>query len=227
MMSQETIFSQSEADKWFLRNHAALANSERVVHDPVLKLLDTVGLKPRHVLEIGASNGYRLHQLQQKYQANAWAVEPSLVAIQDGQQRYPAIKFLQGVANALPITEDGKFDLVIMNFVFHWIDRVNLFSSIAEIDRMLADGGSLIIGDFYPAFPERVVYHHLPNANVWTYKQNYLDIFLASNLYELITFLVFEHDSHQISHMVSPNNRTQVVLLNKTLTERYQTKQIP
>jgi hypothetical protein len=34
----------------------------------------------------------------------------------------------------------------------------------------------------YPSLPQRVRYHHLPDQDVWTYKQNYGEIFLSSNL---------------------------------------------
>lgn len=222
-MSQDDIFFHSEGNRWFSRNKPALMDEQRLAHDPVLKILQLVDLRPENMLEIGASNGYRLHELRTRFKCKATAVEPSQEAIDDGQGRYPGITFLQGVACDLPIEDDEQFDLVIVNFVFHWIDRATLLRSVAETDRVLKDGGYLIIGDFYPAYPERVTYHHLPESNVWTYKQNYSEIFLATHLYDLMAFLVLDHSSHQIQPVIETGNRSQVALLRKTLNGGYQT----
>jgi SAM-dependent methyltransferase len=224
-LTQDNLFWQSEGNKWFLRNKAVLIGEDRLTSDPVLRLIELTGLTPKNVLERGASNGSRLHALQQRFNCTVTAVEPSQEAIDDGLMRYSEITFLRGLASDIPIQVDGQFDLVVINFVFHWIDRSRLLRSVAEIDRMLADSGYLIVGDFYPSHPERVSYHHLPEANVWTYKQSYCDIFLTSNLYELITFLVLDHATHQVGLKVDPKNRSQVALLRKTLDGRYETAQ--
>ena len=42
-----------------------------------------------------------------------------------------------------------------------------MLRSVAEIDRVLPDGGFLLIGDFYPSLPQRVRYHHLPDQDVF------------------------------------------------------------
>jgi SAM-dependent methyltransferase len=223
-MTQDNIFLHSEGNRWFTRNKPALIDQQRLEHDPVLKVLELAGIKPASVLEIGASNGYRLDELQTRFNCPATAVEPSQEAITDGQARYPKITFRQGIASALPLTDDEQFDLVIINFVFHWVDRATLLRSVAETDRVLKDGGYLIIGDFYPAYPERVLYHHLPEEDVWTYKQNYGDIFLASHLYDLVAFLTFDHASHQVRPMIDPKDRTYVALLQKMLSGGYETR---
>lgn len=225
-MTQDQIFVSGEADNWFARNKKVLVDStDRLAHDPVLKLMNLSGMQPEDVLEVGASNGYRLQAIYQRYGSHVTAVEPSFNAIEDGRTRYPAVHFVQGTAAKLPIDKDALFDLVIVNFVFHWIDRLELMRSVAEIDRTLKDGGHLIIGDFYPPQPERVKYHHLPDADVWTYKQDYGAIFLASNLYEWIIGLAFEHNSQDVRAAVDSDNRGQAVLLRKTLTGRYNLRQ--
>jgi SAM-dependent methyltransferase len=221
-MIQDSVFAEHEGNQWFERNSAALSHADRLRHDPVLRLIDLAGLMPVQVLEIGASNGYRLQTLHTTYGCAATAVEPSLAAINDGRARYPAIRFVQGVANDIPLAATERFDLVIVNFVLHWIDRTTLLRSVAEIDRLVQDGGYLIIGDFYPAAPERVPYHHLPQAGIWTYKQDYPQLFLASNLYALVAQHAFHHATQQFQADVAPNERAQVALLRKTLTAHYQ-----
>src|SRR3989344_2198184 len=113
-------------------------------------------LRPKKVLEIGASNGWRLAAIRNLYKSKCLAVEPSLAAIQDGRKLYPKVAFRQGVVSALPVGNKEKFDLVIIHYVFHWVDRKNLLKSVAEIDRVLADGGYLIITDFLPNKPMKV-----------------------------------------------------------------------
>lgn len=225
-MTQDNMFWHREGNQWFQRNKPLLTDADWLANDPVLRIIEMSGLIPRNVLEVGASNGYRLQALHHRFNCQVTAVEPSQEAINDGQVRYPTIKFFRGLASHIPVEEDGQFNLVIVNFVFHWIDRSMLLRSVAEVDRMLADDGYLIVGDFYPDHPERVSYHHLPEANMWTYKQSYSDIFLASNLYHLITFLTFDHASHQVDVEVSPRDRAQVALMRKTLDSYNKTTNI-
>ena len=220
-MTQDKVFSEGEGDRWFRRNEAAISDPERLAADPVLRLIEMAGLKPSRACEIGASNGYRLHALRERYGCEAVAVEPSEAAIADGRARYPDVVFHRGVAGEIPIAESFTFDLVIVNFVFHWIDRSTLMQSASEIDRMLQDGGFLVIGDFFSAYPERVHYHHLPDGGVATYKQPYGEMFLATNLYEPVAAVVVDHATHHILPDVAPENRAQVVLLRKTLQGRY------
>jgi SAM-dependent methyltransferase len=221
-MNQDEVFLQSEGDRWLARNKTAILNPEHLVNDHVIRTMTMMNLAPRTVLEIGASNGWRLHEITRRFGCRVTAVEPSIEAIKDGQARYPSVQFLRGTASELPLDTKARFDLVIVNFVFHWVDRSTLLRSVAEIDRILPDGGFLLIGDFYPLLPQRVRYHHLPDQDVWTYKQNYGDIFLASNLYEMIASSSFDHATHVFRADVSPQDRAQVALLRKCLCGRYQ-----
>src|SRR5215467_3983726 len=221
-MNQDEIFLQSEGDRWLARNKAAISNPEYAVHDHVIQIMTMMNLAPRNVLEIGASNGWRLNEIALRFGSRVTAVEPSSDAIRDGQARFPSVQFLRGAASELPLDAQARFDLVIVNFVFHWVDRSTLLRSVAEIDRVLADGGFLVIGDFYPSLSQRVRYHHLPDQDVWTYKQNYGDIFLASNLYEMIASYSFDHSTHAWRSDVRPEDRGQVTLLRKSVHGRYQ-----
>jgi SAM-dependent methyltransferase len=222
-MTQDHIFYEGEGNAWFQRNKCILQRQDGAdTGDPVLRLIQLAGLMPQRAIEIGASNGYRLHTIHQLHGSQVTAVEPSSEAITDGHARYPEVEFLRGVASHIPVDNDAIFDLAIVNFVFHWIDRSTLIRSVAEIDRVIKDGGYLIIGDFYPAQAQRVSYHHLPGANVWTYKQDYTAVFLASNLYSLVLWLTLDHNSRQVSLAVESSERTYVVLLRKTIQDNYQ-----
>jgi SAM-dependent methyltransferase len=216
--SQDQIFAAHEGDKWFERNQDALNGFDSETDLP-LKLIELYNLSPRSVLEIGAANGCRLAVISERYKSRAVAVEPSVEAVLAGKARFPRVEFIRAVASAIPLQE--SVDLIIVNFVFHWIDRTNLLRSVAEIDRLLVDGGYLIIGDFCPSNPTKVVYHHLPDQKVYTYKQNYSATFLASGLYHSVCLMTGDHASKVPEGDISENDRISTWLLRKMLNEHY------
>lgn len=213
-MDQETAFLNGEGDNWFLRNRSQLTNSQKVEGDSVLRLVEMFRLTPRKVLEVGASNGVCLAAIAEKYDATCFGIDPSEKAIKDGNERYPSLRLYKGVASGLPF-DDEEFDLVVANFVFHWVDRGRLLKSVSEIDRVLQWGGYLAIGDFLPPSPCRTKYHHLPTAGVWTYKQDYSQLFTASSLYHLVGGITGSHSNHEISAEVLSTDRTATFLLQK------------
>lgn len=216
--SQDQIFAAFEGDQWFKRNKDALERFDPAADFP-LKVMELYGLHPRCVLEVGAANGCRLATISECYGARVVAVEPSVEAIRDGKSKFPYVEFVRGGAHAIPLQEG--FDLIIVNFVFHWIDRTHLLRSIAEIDRLLVDGGFLIIGDFYPVNSTRVPYHHLVEPEVYTYKQNYAAPFLASGLYHPVCLLTADHSAKAPKGDVAEDDRMGMWLLRKMLKEHY------
>jgi SAM-dependent methyltransferase len=214
--TQDDTFVASEADRWFDRNREALAAVDWD-RDPPMRLLSLYRVPFQTVLEVGAANGYRVAELARRSRARATAVEPSPKALADGRTRFPDVDFRQGEVRALPVSE--TFDLVIVNFVFHWIDRANLLRAVAEVDRVVADGGYLLIGDFFPDRPTRVKYHHLADADVYTYKQDYGALFRASGLYQQLALL--SGSGHDLQSNAADADRTATWLLRKGLTDHY------
>ena len=217
-MKQDDIFASFEGNRWFARNKTALQHYTPDT-DVILRLLALYDLQPKRVLEIGAANGFRVAAIAHRYGASGVAVEPSNEALADGSTRFPHIQFIQGTSHAVPLRE--SFDLLIVNFVLHWVDRAHLLQSIAEIDRLVIEGGFLILGDFLPAAQTKVPYHHLTKHTVYTYKQNYADVFLASGLYHAVSLLTGDHTSKVLRGDVHNHERVGVWLLRKTLTENY------
>jgi len=215
---QDNVFLDSEGDRWFARNRGALQAFDAGADLP-LRLLSLYVLRPECALEIGAANGFRLAEVQRRTGARAVAVEPSEQAIDDGRKAFPSIQFIRGTAHSIPLKE--VFDLVIVNFVFHWIDRSNLLRSVAETDRLVRDGGWLMIGDFYPANRRRVRYHHLTDKQIFTFKQNYAETFLASGLYHSVALMTADHAAKKLEPAVGESERIGVWLLQKSLTEHF------
>lgn len=211
MPTQDEIFTATEADQWFERNKHVLEKLDDA--DVPLRLVELYKLAPKSVLEIGAANGYRVAEIARRTGARGVAVEPSATAVADGRARFPQLEFHQGQARQLPV--EGTFDLVIVHFVLHWIDRKNLLRCVAEIDRVVADGGFLVIGDFHPWHPARNKYHHLPDADVMTYKQDYAQLFVASELYQPIGMLTSY--GFTLDATVADDRRAGVTLLRKRL----------
>lgn len=216
--SQDEIFLKFEGDNWFERNKEFL--EQKLKNDVPLKLIELYNIKPKTVLEIGAANGFRLAEIHKRYGSQTIALEPSKKAIEDGKRKFPFIKFIRSTAEINPL--DNEFvDFVIINFVFHWIDRRSLMRSIAEIDRVLKNLGFLLVGDFLPSGFLKAKYHHLPNKNVYTYKQNYAEIFLSTGLYTLIACLTGSHSSSLIITEENLNERIGFFLLQKLIYENY------
>jgi len=217
-MNQDQVFSESEADQWFLRNREALkAEWDK---DLVLRLLSLYGLQPRSAVEVGAANGYRVASIQERLGVEvAVAVEPSVAAVEDGRSRFPQVRFVTGTAASIDL--DEQFDLVIVNGVLTWIDRATLFRSLAEVDRLVRDGGFLILGDFFPSNPTKVRYHHRPEDELFTYKQSYAGAFIASGLYQLEAMVASDYSRAALTGLEEDHNRWGTWLLRKSLSKHY------
>jgi SAM-dependent methyltransferase len=216
--NQDYVFENSEGDKWFDRNAEAL-NSFDADNDLPFRLIRMYDLDPESVFEIGAANGARLAALKKEMSiSKAVAIEPSEKAILDGMNRYAGIQFIRSVAMKIPL--EITFDLGIVNFVLHWIDRRSLLHSIAEIDRLINDKGFLIIGDFFPSYPSKVRYHYT-KQKVYTFKQNYVNIFVASGLYHIVGTLTTKHSSPGLEFDASSQSRIGTWLLQKREVDHY------
>lgn len=214
----ENYFLQGEGDAWFNRNETYIKESTET--DWPLFLMDQYKLDPQTILEIGCSGGWRLGKIIDRNKAvQCVGIDPSEQALASARVEYPTVKFFNGTADKIPVQE--QFDLVIINFVLHWVSREKFLQSIAEIDRLVKDGGYLIIGDFSPDKPCRTAYHHLPEANLFTYKLDYPELFVSSGLYTSVAKLAFSQSEKNLKGTVPSSDRSMCALLRKSLTEFY------
>lgn len=205
------IWFESESDNWFKRNKDALQKKA----DLPLFLLDLYSIKPQKALEIGCSNGYRLAEIHKKFSSQVFGVEPSSQAINDGRTKWPFIEFQRDLCESFVLQE--KVDLIIVNFVLHWISRNSLFESVQNINNSLANNGYLILGDFgNESFIQRD-YHHLPSdKQIFTYKQQYQNIFTSTGLYKEIAKFSFNCNTGKITSDIDNSNTGTVSLLKKS-----------
>jgi len=193
-VTQDDYFMEFEGDRWFDRNKEAIVAGNKF--DWPIELIRKIRHNERikRILELGCSNGWRLNRIQELRGGGEYCgIDASRLAIEDGKKRYKGITFLQGSLSDIPL--DIEFDLVLVNFVFHWVSRETLAKSVSEVDRMVKNNGFLIIGDFYPDFPQRRKYHHLPGSNVLTFKQDYSKIFETLGTYKEIARITYNHDA--------------------------------
>lgn len=216
-MTQDSIFLESEGDAWFRRNSPVLLGDEGAwaAHDMPLRLLGLAGVTLDSALEFGCAAGTRLDLLLQRGIARTAAgTDASAQAIATGRARYPALDLRQArIADGV----DERFDLVIVNFVLHWVDRGALAASLAAIDRAVRPGGWLLVGDFLPDAPRVRDYSHCPG--VFTYKQDYAAAFAALGWYRTAARLVYDHDdpAHPLD-CEDENRRAFCSLLRKSAT---------
>jgi SAM-dependent methyltransferase len=184
-MKQSDIIMATEGDAWFRRNR-----DKSRLDDPVLKeILDNPRILPLSVLEIGCGTGWRLNALRDRfYDSSFTGCDLSWEAIQEGRKRYPKLALRAGAADTLGYGS-GSFDLVILGFFMYLLDREDLFRVVAEVDRVLADNGTLVIHDFHPETPHSRAYEHDPR--LITYKMNYPELWMGNPAYVLDAFKIW------------------------------------
>lgn len=220
-IKQKDAFISYEADAWFDRNKSVLLNYNKE-RDRVLSLLKDYNLAPKNVLEIGCSAGYRLNAIKNSFEdCSVFGIEPSKEAIKYGEQQYPGVNFINGTADDLSSLEDESMDVVIVGFVFYVIDRNIFFKVVAEIDRVLKNGGILIIVDFFSETALKTVYQHITAFSAFSFKQNYDEVFTASKLYYLLDKSTWNHSEKVLDASDNYYDKYSISLLKKDVSASY------
>jgi len=173
-MNQTQVFIEGEADAWFERNKINLGQ-----RDMVSAVLGMPDFHPKAVLEVGCANGWRLKKLKEKYGCEIAGVDPSVRAVKEAD--CPSV--VLGTANRLRFL-DGEFDLVIYGFCLYLTDPEDWFKIVAEGDRVLTDGGRIVIHEFSDnERPHAVPYEHA--EGVLSYHVNFAGLWLMHPWYRL------------------------------------------
>lgn len=218
---QKDAFTAYEADAWFERNKTFLLTYTSDT-DNVVKLIREYDLKPESLLEIGCSAGYRLNGLKKIFKdCKVHGIEPSPKAIEFGRSTYPDIDLTQGTADNLEKYPDDSMDVIIVGFVFYVIDRNIIFKVISEIDRVLKNGGVLIIVDFFSETVLKNEYQHIKDFSAYSFKQNYDEIFTSSKLYYLLDKSTYNHNTKTPDASNDYFNKYSVTLLKKDIVASY------
>lgn len=199
-MEQAEVFLKSEGNAWLKRNTDKIP----IKGDLVLKALDQLigGLgKDSAVLEIGCSNGWRLKEIKKRYGcAELTGIDPSAEAIR--QAKANGVSAYRGLAHSLPFPSNC-YDVVIMGFMLYLVDRQNLFQVTTEADRVLVDGGLMVVYDFNPTLPCKNKYKH--KEELWSYKQDYDQMFLCNPAYS------------KVISIIHPDGQTKATVMRKNI----------
>jgi SAM-dependent methyltransferase len=206
--TQKEIFLAGEGDAWFDRNVSHLTDNNHT--DPIMQCLAEMLPFPHRVLEVGCSNGWRLDRINAAGAGLCYGIDPSRRAIECGKRLYTKIELRVGTADKLP--DVGLFDVVIYGFCLYLCDPADHFRIVTEGDRVLRDGGTVLIHDFDPPCPYRNSYEHCSGA--FSYKMDYAKLFLAHPHYTQHRKLCFSHSGDRD---MSPDNRVAVSWLVKGL----------
>jgi len=192
-VKQSEVFLNGEAEQWYARNQNHLVLDV----DPVMEAVEGAKIRPERVLEVGCSNGWRVKAMQQKWKCKTYGIDPMFTTTLWNCRR--------GTADDLSAFGPDTFDLLIYGWCLYLCDREDLFKIVTEGDRVLKDGGYLVVYDFHTAKPHKRKYKH--HVGLFSYKMDHARLWLANPTYELVNRTLFD----------SGNNQTSVTILRKDL----------
>jgi ubiquinone/menaquinone biosynthesis C-methylase UbiE len=193
MTKQSKIVAESEGNAWWARNWNRL---NKPSDDMVLEIIKKNNLTPTNVCEVGCANGWRLSEIKRIYKAKCRGYDLSKDALEEGHEAYPHLALIQGGADNLHFSQDNMHDLLIYGFVLYLCDREDLFKIAAEGDRVLKDGGHLIVFDFLAERPHSVAYGHDPRLK--TYKMNHARLWSSNPAYRVVDCAVGPDQDHVV-----------------------------
>ncbi len=215
--NQSDVFLAGEGDRWFDRSLTA-ADPVRRSTDIALKYLLSQNLDDATVIEVGCAEGWRLHELSKQYRAEYIGVDPSKKATEAGKKLYgPAVDLRVATAANTGLESDSA-DFLLAGFCLCLCDRGELFQIAYEFDRLLKDGGQLLVLDFVPPIPYQNPYHH--RSGLSTFKMDYASMFEWNPDYSMIHMCIDSLES-QAGETDSPDTKFGLKVLRKDSSSAY------
>jgi SAM-dependent methyltransferase len=187
-----------EADAYYVRN----VEQNKPGSDPMMPALQRIhAVRPmQSVLEIGSNTGWRLDGIRSGLGVSkVCGVEASQLAVDEHQATYPDIPVVRGVApQVLSGFPAASFDTVIVGFLMYLLPRDLLFTFAAEVDRILAYDGHIVIEDFLHPSPVSRDYTHQDQLRV--FKNDPSAPWSWSPTYSLIDRQLIEHEAHTVDN---------------------------
>lgn len=204
MGPQAQAFLDGEGKAWLDRNKDKLPIKE----DPVLAALRQLRLKPRRILEVGCADGWRLKALLLRYGCKCYGIDPSVTLYQSIGDN---ISLGCGSADNI-CYKDGTIDLLIYGFCLYLCDPGDYFKIATEGDRVLANGGYLVVYDFWSPSAYKKPYRH--KKGVFTHKMDFAKLWSWNPAYSIQTVLM----------MGDGDECTAVQILRKNLNTAFRPK---
>jgi ubiquinone/menaquinone biosynthesis C-methylase UbiE len=222
MKLQKDIFCEGEANAWYDRNYdnVSVFDSDR---DPIIRNVVSYLRPGMAIAEVGCALAGRLNALVEMAQGRGLGLDPSEKAISDASIRYPELQLSRGTADVLP-WEDRAIDILIYGFCLYLCDRADLFRIAAEGDRVLSEGGIIVIFDFKPPFPYKNRYMHRDGS--FSYKLDYSSLWSWNPDFVRIREEICDHVMVNCSggrqDVILPDDRIAVTILQKVGPFAYQ-----
>ncbi|MEK7483200.1 MAG: class I SAM-dependent methyltransferase [Planctomycetota bacterium] len=96
------------------------------------------------VLDVGCGGGKLAGTLKALNIPDVWGLDPSPYLLKSAANRYPRIRFIQGIAENLPFSTE-RFDGIGVCFLFHELPKTIATESLQEFYRVLKPQGTLAI----------------------------------------------------------------------------------
>ncbi len=180
-MKQSLEFLHGEGEAWMKRN----AGRYDANGDPVLEAMGKYSIVPERVLEIGCADGARLAVLESKFQCHVEGYDPAYAS----KRGASLVQVWAGTADNLRYSAD-QFDLLIYGWCLYLTDPEDYFKITLEGDRVLQDGGYLIVYDFYAEHPYKTPYKH--KEGMFSYHYDFSKLWLSNPAYSLYGRMVQE-----------------------------------
>ena len=150
----------------------------------VLKLVDSVGICPKNILDVGCASGWFLSRVKLRYpKSRCVGVDIYKKAIEYGEKRYKSLKLIHADAHALPFA-DNSFDLVICAEVLEHVASPE--KVLREIERVLGPRGTAIIEMDTGSFLFKIVWHWWTNVMRGVWKDSHIHIFDTTKLQNML-----------------------------------------
>lgn len=183
---------QQDSESYWERNKEI----HRPERDPVEGTLERINrVSPiRSVFEAGASDGWRLEWIKERYGCHVEGIDIAHSAVKQSK-----VLVRHGIApwsmeQGLP----ASHDVVILGFFAYLLDRGEILRLAAAVDRILKPGGHVVIVDFLHPYPVVSDYSHHPGLRVW--KQDLSAVWTGTPGYVLVDRQLVEHFGHEVDN---------------------------
>lgn len=173
-MKQSDVFLAGEGEAWMKRNEGRYDEN----NDPVLAAIDQFALHPKRVLEIGCADGARLAVLERMWGCDVVGVDPAW----NTKAGASLCMVWNGTALDPPVCNDS-FDAIIYGWCLYLCDPEDYFKIAEAGDRILRDGGYLIVYDFCTDHPYKVPYKH--KEGIFSHHYDFSKLWLGHPAYSM------------------------------------------
>ncbi len=192
----DTILWNEESDRFTKRaldlyknsvDHLMNNENKKKICSKIATVFVNNGFTPRKMVDIGCAYGGTIHIMSSLFpKCSFLGVDPGVKSIKLAK-KYNSdkrnVEFKIGTSDALPCS-DGSSDSVLLLMVLQWIPRRVLIKTIAEIDRVLTNGGCIALMEFQPDQPIQSPSIH--NRDVFVFKDAYEPMFTVFPWYHII-----------------------------------------